>query len=239
MGRTFRIGVYGPRKVCHALTNASLVVSSFVSDMSTGYGSNRAVTLPSNWAFDQIQTTIVGTGFGTVEIDKDIVSGAYSGVSSLVAAWGVGDDPAIPAGSYTDMWNDMFRDTFEHESVIQQAVNLDNAYGMKIRVWDYDNYITDLAAEFNAPKAMILTPMVHEGLCVNALDTAADLATIAYYQNLELGIGTFPDANDDCSTGFCQIQSQAAISGLNYAINMGLTTGSIRDCLINGGSGLA
>ncbi len=69
MGRTFQIGVYAPRKVCHALSDEGLVVSSFVSDMSVGYGSNRAITLPTNWAFDQIQTLTVGSGTGAVEID--------------------------------------------------------------------------------------------------------------------------------------------------------------------------
>lgn len=33
MGRTYRIGVYAPRRVCHQLNASNLVVSSFVSDM--------------------------------------------------------------------------------------------------------------------------------------------------------------------------------------------------------------
>lgn len=85
MGRTYRIGVYAPRRVCHQLNAAGLVVSSFVSDMSTGYGSNMAQVLPGNWAFDQIQTRWEGTAPNRIEIDKNIVSGQDGGFNTLTA----------------------------------------------------------------------------------------------------------------------------------------------------------
>ncbi|MGV9770351.1 glycoside hydrolase domain-containing protein, partial [Microbacterium sp. NPDC003461] len=146
MGRTYRIGVYAPRRVCHLLTNAGLVVSSFVSDMSAGYGSNKAQILPENWAFDQIQTKFEGSGSGLVEIDKNIVSGRYSGINTFAPAWGVGDDPEIDWRGNPDAWDAMFeeayRDTYEHEGAIQQAYNAANKENVKGNVLALDPYIT-------------------------------------------------------------------------------------------------
>lgn len=230
MGRTYRIGVYAPRRVCHLLTNAGLVVSSFVSDMSAGYGSNKAQILPENWAFDQIQTKFEGSGSGLVEIDKNIVSGRYSGINTFAPAWGVGDDPEIDWRGNPDAWDAMFeeayRDTYEHEGAIQQAYNAANKENVKGNVLALDPYITQLAADFNCRKALILTPMIHEGLCWNDADAAADLLVRAYYVALEGGSPEIPDYEfNDSSTGLCQIFSRTAIIAYNFAITWGMQTG--------------
>lgn len=53
----YKIGLYGPRNVCSRISSLGYAVSSFVSDMSTGYSGNLGYILPNNWAFDQIVTT--------------------------------------------------------------------------------------------------------------------------------------------------------------------------------------
>lgn len=70
----YQIGIYGTRNVCSRVSAAGLATSSFVSGMSTGYSGNLGFALPSNWAYDQIQTTTLGSGTAQIAIDKDIKS---------------------------------------------------------------------------------------------------------------------------------------------------------------------
>lgn len=77
----FKIGIYGPRNVCTRISKAGYAVASFVSDMSTGYSGNLGYTMPYNWTFDQIVTTVITDPATNVsiEIDKDIVRGVDTG----------------------------------------------------------------------------------------------------------------------------------------------------------------
>ncbi|CAN7407049.1 DUF1906 domain-containing protein [Microbacterium maritypicum] len=223
MGLNYRVGVYAPRRVCHQLNAAGLVVSAFVSDMSIGYGSNRAQVLPSNWAFDQIQTRWEGSGLGAVEIDKNIVSGRDGGFNYLTPVWGQGDDPLIQSQDYDDMWAEMYRDTYEHRNAEDQAVTAGNQSRVKAEVWQHDAYITALAAQFDCYKALILTPFVHESLCINAEDRGKDLLVEAYYLALEMGAPEDPTSEfRDSSTGLCQIFAKTAIKAHNFAVFKGL-----------------
>lgn len=226
MGRKYRIGVYAPRRVCHQLNEAGVVVSTFVSDMSALYGSNKAQRLPANWAFDQIQTKWEGSGASLVEIDKNISSGSNTGFASLTPSWGVGDDPEVDQSAFGDMFEEMFRDTYEHEGSIQRGYNNANKGNVRGNVLALDPYITQLAADFNCYKALILTPMVHEGLCRNDADTVKDLAVRAYYLALETGADDDPDNDSrDSSTGLCQIFASTAVKAHNFALEKGLITG--------------
>lgn len=68
----YKVGVYGPRQVCTKVS-INYAVSSFVSDMSSGYAGNIGRKLPDNWNIDQISNiTISDPTYGSLEIDKDI-----------------------------------------------------------------------------------------------------------------------------------------------------------------------
>lgn len=79
-GGRYRIGIYGTRNVCSRVSESGYAVSSFVSDMSTGFSGNLGFSLPKNWAFDQFATITVGSGDGQIEIDKDGFSGRDTGI---------------------------------------------------------------------------------------------------------------------------------------------------------------
>ena len=79
----YRIGIYGTRNACTRVSNQGYAVSSFVSDMSTGYSGNLGFTIPNNWAFDQFTTVTVGSGNGQIEIDKDGFSGRDTGFGTI------------------------------------------------------------------------------------------------------------------------------------------------------------
>ncbi|MBO0560731.1 hypothetical protein EXQ42_15315 [Clostridium botulinum] len=51
--------------------------------MSSGFSGNLGYPLPKDWAFDQISTITVGSGEGAIEIDNNICSNKYTGVSSV------------------------------------------------------------------------------------------------------------------------------------------------------------
>jgi peptidoglycan hydrolase-like protein with peptidoglycan-binding domain len=70
-GGRYDHGVYGSRNVCTQVTLRTQARWSFVAGMSTGYSGNLGVPLPHNWAFNQIQTTTLGSGDAALEVDRD------------------------------------------------------------------------------------------------------------------------------------------------------------------------
>lgn len=80
---SYKIGIYAARNVCSRVNNAGYSCSSFVCDMSTGFSGNLGYPLPEDWAFDQIKTTRLGSGDGSIEIDNNICKGTYLGEKFL------------------------------------------------------------------------------------------------------------------------------------------------------------
>lgn len=81
-GINYQIGIYGSRNICSRVSDEKLACSSFVADMSTGYSGNMGFRMPENWAFDQIQEysfSYTSHGTNTFPLDRDVVSGRYSG----------------------------------------------------------------------------------------------------------------------------------------------------------------
>lgn len=220
----YRVGVYGARNVCARVTRAGLAVSSFVSDMSTGYSGNIGQTLPANWAFDQIQTTTVGGGSSSIEIDKNIVSGRDAGVSGLAPVIGIGDDPRIPADQLDAFEEAWFSACFRYpDTEAQLAAMVLNRGTVKSRIQRHDALITSLASQFNVYKALIMTPLIWESMVRNVSDDGKDLLVRDHYGELEaLGFDSPPITPDDSSTGPCQIFARTAIAARAYAVNNGL-----------------
>lgn len=79
----YRIGVYGTRNVCTQVMNNNYAVTSFVSDISTGYSGNMGFKMPKNWNFDQFHQFQVTTSSGTWDLDKDAFSGKFTAVTRL------------------------------------------------------------------------------------------------------------------------------------------------------------
>lgn len=83
IGSDYLVGIYGSRNICDIICKQGLAVSSFVSDMSTGYSGNLGFAIPNNWAFDQFATVTYSSGSTSFAIDKDMASGRDSGVFKL------------------------------------------------------------------------------------------------------------------------------------------------------------
>lgn len=225
--RTYRVGIYGPRSVCKRVSAAGLAVYSFVSDMSTGYSGNIGQTLPSNWAFDQIQTLNVGGPGGQVEVDKVIVSGRDAGVSSLAAETNIGNDPLIPSAkleAFKVAWLNHCYDHGDYSGADQIMKGNANAVGEWVRDWD--SHITALAKKYKTYKALVLTPLIWEGLAIHGGDAIADQLVRNYYTKVEYDAtrGAEPTRveEQDSSTGPCQIFARTAIFSRNWARENGL-----------------
>ena len=78
----YKLGIYAPRYVCTLVTDAGLVNSSFVADMSTGFSGNLGYPLPSNWAFDQFHE-VDFPSVPTFPIDKVAYSSRDIGFSTF------------------------------------------------------------------------------------------------------------------------------------------------------------
>ncbi|MEC1403194.1 glycoside hydrolase domain-containing protein [Bacillus subtilis] len=79
----YEIGVYGPRNICIRTSESGLTKHSFVANMSTGFSGNLGYPMPNNWAFDQFYEGTIGSGSGSIGIDKDGFSGRDSGASNV------------------------------------------------------------------------------------------------------------------------------------------------------------
>ncbi|MGG1243256.1 glycoside hydrolase domain-containing protein [Bacillus cabrialesii] len=77
----YEIGVYGPRNICIRTAETGLTKYSFVANMSTGFSGNLGYPMPNNWSFDQFYEGTIGSGSGSIGIDKDGYSGRDSGAS--------------------------------------------------------------------------------------------------------------------------------------------------------------
>ncbi|MCY9162560.1 DUF1906 domain-containing protein [Bacillus atrophaeus] len=79
----YEIGVYGPRNICIRTAEAELTKYSFVANMSTGFSGNLGYPMPDNWAFDQFYEGTIGSGDGSIAIDKDSFSSRDKAVASV------------------------------------------------------------------------------------------------------------------------------------------------------------
>lgn len=72
----YKVGIYGPRNVCSRVKKAGYSVSSFVSDMSSGFSGNIGYKLPDDWEYDQIANiTLSDNEYGNIEIDRVVYRG--------------------------------------------------------------------------------------------------------------------------------------------------------------------
>lgn len=145
----YRIGIYGTRNVCTRVSNNGYAVSSFVSDMSTGFSGNLGYTIPDNWSFDQFSTVTVGSGIGQIEIDKDGYAGRDKGFGDFISSGG-GDYNPI---DYSVL---IGNDTIKYQPTVM--INRDgspiNVYASKVEQNDVDldirnNEIFPLALRYN------------------------------------------------------------------------------------------
>ena len=79
----YSVGIYASRNVCTRVANVGYSISSFVSDMSTGFSGNLGFPIPNNWNYDQFHE-ISGYG-GNWDLDKVAYSGKIPPCSTVVA----------------------------------------------------------------------------------------------------------------------------------------------------------
>ncbi|MER5356901.1 glycoside hydrolase domain-containing protein [Streptomyces sp. NPDC002785] len=91
-GKRYVHGVYGSRNVCTVVSRQTGARYSFVSGMSWGFSGNLGIPTPANWSFNQIKEFKVTNGSDTFDLDRDVVSGADPGQSSVNKPSGPADN---------------------------------------------------------------------------------------------------------------------------------------------------
>lgn len=125
----YQVGIYAPRNVCTRVCEAGYAVSSFVSDMSTGYSGNLGFPIPENWNYDQFHE-IKGYG-GSWDLDKVAYSGRVPACLSVETY--ISKNYTPPAEP--DMTENVVGTIFE---VIELIGELENAYAdFKTRYFDF------------------------------------------------------------------------------------------------------
>ena len=77
----YKVGIYGPRKVCSRISELGYAVSSFVADMSSGYSCNVGAKMPNNWCYDQFKEI---SNYGNeLDIDKVNYRGNIEAITNL------------------------------------------------------------------------------------------------------------------------------------------------------------
>ncbi|GLZ56809.1 MULTISPECIES: glycoside hydrolase domain-containing protein [Micromonospora] len=223
----YHVGIYGPRNVCQRVSDAGYAVTSFVSDMSSGFSGNLGYPLPTNWAYDQIVTTTIGSGSGRIEIDNNIASGRDTAQGDF--------DPPRPNTDDLDVDLDkgryktaLLRDvqtyltsigvpetggegwTLDGDWVTWNVISTTNAFE---RVMEGDWLFTNLARTLKLRKALIQAPVLWELRKLNPTDPMTD-------DLVRSGL------RDDSSTGYGQIFAWVAIEARNYCIQQGIINGT-------------
>ncbi len=79
----YKVGVYGARGVCSAVSENGHADFSFVSSLSSGFYANAGFKMPENWTFNQFSEIRINDGKTTFGLDKNDFSGKDEGVSLL------------------------------------------------------------------------------------------------------------------------------------------------------------
>jgi peptidoglycan hydrolase-like protein with peptidoglycan-binding domain len=236
-GNPYRAGVYAPRNACTQLFDRGLAVTSFVSDMSTGFSGNLGFPMPRNWAYDQIITITTGSGAGAIEIDNNIYSGRDPGQSRVTAR----PTPDTRLDTYFD---NGLRPTLSQNLVAYSKTVPSNTIGLIHSVDDaidvvvtYDELITNLSRSFGVRKALIQSEVFWEYWKQTPADSVADGLVIQWYaykvayeawEQFPVGPPPTPPlvVHEDASTGIAQIFATTAIAARNWAMDAGLIPGN-------------
>jgi peptidoglycan hydrolase-like protein with peptidoglycan-binding domain len=224
----YGVGIYGPRNVCQRVSDAGYAATSFVSDMSSGFSGNLGYPLPTNWAFDQIVTTTIGSGDGRIEIDNNIASGRDTGQGDFDPPRAITDDLDVDfnKGKYRAS---LLKDiqsylssvgvpetggegwTADGDWVTWDLVTTTEAFD---RVMEFDWLFTNLARTLRLRKALIQAPVLWELRKWNVFDPLKDDA-------VRSGLVA------DSSTGYGQIFAWVAIDARNHCIRRGIINGTL------------
>ena len=130
IGPLYKVGIYASRNTCTKVCNAGYAVSSFVSDMSTGYSGNLGFPIPKNWNYDQFHE-ISGYG-GSWDLDKVAYSGKIAPCDKVVSyetpGYSLPDGPDLTKYAHT---------IFE---VIELVKELEDAYN-EYKAGKYKEYV--------------------------------------------------------------------------------------------------
>ena len=128
----YRVGVYGTRNVCSQVTSTGYAVTSYVSNMSSGFSGNLGFKMPENWNFDQFdEIEIADWG-----IDKVVHSGLHPAVESFIDE----NSQEISDYEYRVQHNEAVINQMLRVLQVLSASPLDNPWNPHLSFYRYDVY---------------------------------------------------------------------------------------------------
>ncbi len=187
IGPLYEVGIYAPRNVCTRVCDAGYAVSSFVSDMSTGFSGNLGFPIPTNWNYDQFHE-ISGYG-GNWDLDKVAYSGRIPACDSVdnhtIAGYVIPPDPNTTAIEHN---------IFEAIDIIS---DVENAYeefksGAYLDYLIQSNYMPqDVHVGVLNYLAKDYTSSLDFGLAVQTFDVAFEQFMLAEHTNLHNRVASY------------------------------------------------
>lgn len=125
----YRIGVYGTRNVCSQVTSVRYAVTSYVSNMSSGFSGNLGFKMPDNWNFDQFDEIKI-SDWG---IDKVVHSGLYPPVDYFVQS--------VSDYEFRIQHNEAVINQMLRVLQVLSASSLDNPWNPHLSFYRYESYL--------------------------------------------------------------------------------------------------
>nr|WP_229118575.1 glycoside hydrolase domain-containing protein [Actinomyces israelii] len=84
LGGGYGVGVYASRNTCSKIAKHGHTISSFVSDMSSGFSGNLGYPIPANWNYDQFAE--ISNYAGKWDLDRVAHAGRVAACSSVLSS---------------------------------------------------------------------------------------------------------------------------------------------------------
>lgn len=121
----YKTGIYGSRNVCSRVAARGYSVSSFVSDMSTGFSGNLGYKIPDDWAFDQFHEYTFTNASESFGLDKVAYSGRYNGFNQITSHL---DEDVLPTPT-EDILLDRYKEILRLKNIsFSASLELDKTY---------------------------------------------------------------------------------------------------------------
>lgn len=190
LGNYYNIGIYSTRNVCNKITKKGYALTSFISDMSTGFSGNMGFKIPDNWNFDQFyEIKGINGSTGKWDLDKDSYSERFPVVTYLDK-----DNPNIDNSLiYLDLLKQKLFQLYEHaKEYIKSKNEKENVQNINLLVsnylrqaydstlwsmvagkvdWDFVNYVNSFGDSTLKPEKIIIPKKGYKNMSISHLAT--------------------------------------------------------------------
>lgn len=195
LGGGYGVGIYASRNTCSIVAGHGYAISSFVSDMSTGFSGNLGFPIPTNWNYDQF--TEISGYHDKWDLDRVAYSGRVAACGYVSAAGDAEYDDPDPSDSTKDPFYRWTLDV-ENECASGMGTILNPLYAYRSSIGEFvlewlrkPEYWSDgssgkqLLWRTYTPELDMPTEVVQaRAVCVTACERHANIKTSGVYPDI-------------------------------------------------------